>query len=141
MKQFNPMKQLNPLLIVGVAAVAAYLIFAGSGKQPLNLSSQGAVPKDAAGIPEALAAKFEYLSQNGNSSCSASFRQSIASGTTGSERLQGSCCSAMDPHRYAEQVDGLKKYADIPEIPPDPYDIDAKLAQELARSEEHTSEL
>ncbi|OHA48557.1 MAG: hypothetical protein A2806_00105 [Candidatus Terrybacteria bacterium RIFCSPHIGHO2_01_FULL_48_17] len=126
------MKQLHPLLIVSVAAVAAYFIFTGTGKQLFHLSPQGSTPKDAANVSEALAAKFEYLSQNGNSSCSASFRQSIASGTTGSERLQGSCCSAMDPHRYAEQVDGLKKYADIPEIPPDPYDIDAKLAQELA---------
>lgn len=129
-------KSFNPFLIVGVAAVAAYLIFAGSGKQAFDLSPQSETPGgasvDASVIPQALAAKFEELSQNGNSSCSASFRDSVAAGSTGSERLQGSCCSAMDLHRYSEQVEGLKKYANIPEIPPDPYDIDAKLAEALA---------
>jgi hypothetical protein len=37
----------------------------------------------------------------------------------------------MDMHRYEEQVTGLKKYQDISEIPPNPYDIDAGLAQTL----------
>ena len=46
-------------------------------------------------------------------------------------RLQGSCCSPMDMHRYAEQVEGLKKYKDILEIPQNPYDIDASLAKTL----------
>ncbi len=34
-------------------------------------------------------------------------------------------------HRYVEQVEGLKTYAHIPDIPPDPYDIEAGLAQKL----------
>lgn len=79
---------------------------------------------------EALAAKFEKLSQNGNSSCSGDFKNSISSMPDGA-RLQGSCCSPMDMHRYSEQVEGLKKYKNIKEIPPDPYDIDAKLARNL----------
>lgn len=79
---------------------------------------------------QALAAKFDMLSGGGNSSCSADFTQSIdAMPDTG--RLQGSCCSPMDMHRYAEQVAGLKKYKDIGEVPPDPYDIDAGLAKKL----------
>ncbi len=40
------------------------------------------------------------------------------------DRLQGSCCSAMDFHRYTEQVEGLKKYSHINKIPSDPYDIE-----------------
>lgn len=79
----------------------------------------------------AIAAKFDTLKKSGNSSCSANFAQSVKDGTTGSERLQGSCCSPMDLHRYSEQVEGLKKYASTPEIPPDPYDIDATLAKTL----------
>jgi len=79
---------------------------------------------------EALAAKFDMLSKNGNSSCSASFADSIDT-MPDSDKLQGSCCSPMDPHRYEEQVTGLKKFRDIPEIPPDPYDIDAALAKQL----------
>ena len=48
-----------------------------------------------------------------------------------SDRLQGSCCSAMDFHRYKEQVEGLKKYENIDKIPSDPYDIPISLAEEL----------
>ena len=74
--------------------------------------------------------RFEYLSQNGNSNCSAQFLTSIAAMPTVA-RLQGSCCSPMDAHRYVEQVEGLKKYNHISAIPSDPYDIAAGLAQVL----------
>jgi len=47
------------------------------------------------------------------------------------ERLQGSCCSQMDFHRYEEQIEGLKKYSHIKQIPTDPYDIEVSLAKEL----------
>ena len=82
------------------------------------------------GVNNALAAKFDYLSQNGNSSCSVSFKNSIASMPDG-ERLRGSCCSPMSLHRYNEQVEGLKKFSNITEIPADPYDIEAGLAKKL----------
>jgi hypothetical protein len=78
----------------------------------------------------ALAAKFDELSKNGNSSCSGAFKDSIDS-MPDMARLQGSCCSPMNIHRYTEQVTGLQKYKDIPEIPSDPYDIDASLAKKL----------
>jgi hypothetical protein len=45
--------------------------------------------------------------------------------------LQGSCCSPMDAPRYLEQIKGIRKYADISEIPPDPYNIPAGMAQKL----------
>ena len=79
---------------------------------------------------EALAAKFGYLSQNGNSSCSANFQKSIPQ-MRDADHIQGSCCSPMSFHRYSEQVEGLKKYNNIPEIPPDPYDLEASLAKKL----------
>lgn len=86
-------------------------------------------------INEALAAKFDYLSKNGNSSCSASFKNSISS-MPNDERLRGSCCSPMSMHRYSEQVEGLKIFKsvarqNIDKIPDDPYDIQAGLAKEL----------
>jgi len=86
-------------------------------------------------VDEAIAARFNYLSQNGNSSCSALFRDSIAS-MPDDARLQGSCCSPMSLHRYSEQVEGLKKFKsisgqNIDKIPDDPYDIEAGLAKEL----------
>jgi len=77
-----------------------------------------------------LAAKFTELSKNGNSTCSAVFKDSIME-MSDMMHIKGSCCSPMSMHRYEEQVEGLKKYANIPEIPPDPYDVDAMLAKEL----------
>ena len=46
-------------------------------------------------------------------------------------RLQGSCCSPMDYDHYAEQVVGLRAYAHLGEIPPDPYDVSVALARRL----------
>lgn len=77
-----------------------------------------------------LAARFEELRQNGNSTCSAVFKDSILE-MSDRAYIKGSCCSPMSMHRYEEQVEGLKKYADIPEIPIDPYDVDATLVKEL----------
>lgn len=86
-------------------------------------------------VNQVLAAHFDYLSKNGNSSCSASFKDSILSMSDGN-RLRGSCCSPMSLHRYSEQIEGLKKFKavtgqNIDKIPDDPYDISAGLAKEL----------
>lgn len=81
-------------------------------------------------INQVLASKFDNLSKNGNSSCSEDFYSSIPS-MSDDQRLQGSCCSPMSLHRYKEQVEGLKKYKNIKEIPADPYDIEAGLAKKL----------
>ena len=83
----------------------------------------------------ALAAKFEELSQNGNSSCSGVFKESIVA-MPDDARLKGSCCSPMSIHRYSEQVEGLQKFKSIPsqniaEIPDDPYDIEVSFAKRL----------
>jgi hypothetical protein len=78
----------------------------------------------------AIKSRFEYLSQHGNVQCSVQFENSIA--TMPSEaKLEGSCCAPMDEARYRQQIEGLKKYAEIAEVPPDPYDIQAPLAQKL----------
>jgi hypothetical protein len=37
----------------------------------------------------------------------------------------------MDEARYRQQIDGLRRYSDIAEVPPDPYDIPAPLAHKL----------
>lgn len=75
----------------------------------------------------ALKSRFELLSQHGNVDCSAKFEASIAT-MPPDARLQGSCCAPMDETRYRQQLDGLKKYSDIAEVPPDPYDIPAPLS-------------
>lgn len=78
----------------------------------------------------ALIERFEFLSQNGNSNCSAAFMNSIMTLPEGS-RLQGSCCSPMSLERYGFQVEGLRAYAQIDIVPPDPYDVDGQLAGRL----------
>jgi len=110
------------LVLVGGA------IFFGSSRKQGEQTNIGSVN-------EALAAKFEELSQNGNSSCSATFKDSVTA-MPDSARLQGSCCSPMSIHRYSEQVEGLQKFKfapsqNIAEIPDDPYDISAELAKRL----------
>lgn len=77
-----------------------------------------------------LRARFDYLSVNGNSNCSRQFMEKIRT-MPAEARLQGSCCSPMDFHRYGEQIAGLKALAHIDVIPPDPYDIAAPLAARL----------
>lgn len=106
------------------------LIAIGIGYFGFYIKGQGNPAPTLVLVNEALAAKFDYLSQNGNSACSQSFQTSIPS-MPDDARLQGSCCSPMSMHRYQEQVEGLIKYKDISEIPPDPYDIEVGLAKKL----------
>jgi len=91
----------------------------------LSLSSRA----DGVAIDPAVRQQFEWLSKNGNSNCSSEFVTSIA-GMPISARLQGSCCSEMNLERYAKQIDDLKRFAAFSEIPSDPYDVPAPLAQQ-----------
>jgi hypothetical protein len=102
----------------GTLALGAVIFFGLSGMA-------AAAPGGAA--DHDLKARFAYLSTHGNSSCSTAFMKSIAAMPAGA-RLQGSCCSPMVLQRYIRQVRGLEKYANVPEIPPDPYDVPAGLA-------------
>ena len=94
------------------------------------LAAAQSVASAASQDPEALRAKFEFLSANGNSNCSASFMEAIPA-MEADARLQGSCCSPMNLHRYGEQIEGLKAFSKIKLVPSDPYDIPAPLAARL----------
>ena len=106
-----------------------YLAFLWNGEKPAFLGGKTA---QNININDPLYAKFQLLSTKGNSSCSGTFTDSIFSMPSDS-RLQGSCCSPMNWHRYKEQVERLKKYSNISEIPPNPYDIDAELAKRMKK--------
>jgi hypothetical protein len=77
-----------------------------------------------------LTARFQSLIQYRNVECSVQFEESIAT-MAPDAKLQGSCCAPMDEARYRQQIEGLRKYADVAEVPPDPYDISAPLAHRL----------
>ena len=114
------------------AIVIATLLIGGVvylGQSPKQPDQSGSFANTA------LAAKFDDLSKNGNSSCSGGFKDSIAS-MPDNTRLKGSCCSPMSIHRYTEQVKGLEKFKsvssqNIAEIPDDPYDTETGLAKRL----------
>ncbi len=120
-------KILYYIFIALVVAVAGYLFLAPTVLPKLQKNKDMSTMSM---VNTAVAAKFDYLSKNGNSSCSAVFKDSIVTMPEG-KRIQGSCCSPMDMHRYGEQIEALKKYKDYAEIPPDPYDIDASLAKQM----------
>lgn len=112
-------KNISILVIVTAITVSGYLIFPTfSPKERHNLMAKS--PNE----------RFAYLSQNGNSACSPSFKNSIAA-MPNDEYIIGSCCTKMSMHRYQEQIEGLKKYHNISEIPSDPYYIDAGLAKKM----------
>ena len=105
--------------------LAAILILLSSGPF-VSASARAEETSDDA----ALKSRFQLLSQHGNVECSVQFEKLI--GSMGPEgRLQGSCCAPMDEVRYRQQIEGLKKYTDIAEVPPDPYDIPGQLAYRL----------
>ena len=116
-----------------IFAIAIAALFVGGmfflGRSPEQSEQGGSLANTA------LAAKFTDLSQSGNSSCSATFKESILA-MSDDARLKGSCCSPMSIHRYTEQVEGLQIFKSIPsqniaEIPDDPYDIKTGLAKRL----------
>ncbi len=112
-------KNLLLVLLIVFTSILGYLAFSWNGENPkINATDNP------------LYARFQVLASEGNSSCSSTFTDSISSMKDG-DRLQGSCCSPMNWHRYQEQVKGLGKYKNISEIPSDPYDIDAGLARKM----------
>lgn len=79
----------------------------------------------AAGTP----ARFKQLSPQASNRCD--LTPAEVRTYEDDRRLQGACCTAMDEHAYREQVTGLRRYAHIPQIPTDPYDIRASRAKQL----------
>lgn len=116
------------LLLIGLLILAVGYIFIAITR-PFNLSPNSTT-HSIVSVDSALAAQFDFLSKNGNTNCSSSFISSIPS-MPDDAYLRGSCCSAMNWDKYKEQIDGLKKYGNIPQIPSDPYNIPVKLAKEL----------
>lgn len=105
----------------GIAVATIVAVFFTLGYSNMSMSSQ----EETA---HTYNAKFAELSTNGNSAC---FGKDVVYSMDDSMYLTGSCCDEMSQHRYEEQVEGLKKYSDVKEIPSDPYDIPVDLAKKL----------
>lgn len=119
------MKNKNSIFIIpalAVVAIVAVFFTIGNYNMPMTSSSQSEE------MVHAYNPKFVELSTNGNSAC---FGQNVIYSMDDSMKLTGSCCDKMSQHRYEEQVEGLKKYSYIEEVPSDPYDIPVDLAKKL----------
>ncbi len=113
---------------LAAAAVAASAVAAsGLGGGPARAGAPHASAA-AAAVPGTLA-RFTVLAGQHFNQCSLQPAE-LMSYPPG-QRLQGSCCTAMDPARYRDQVAWLRRYAAIRQIPADPYDITAGLARQL----------
>lgn len=117
------------LLLGGAVALVGYFYLDSRGTKLGELQPHLA--------HEALAARFEYLSQQGTNSCGGG--KDVVTTLSSEGRMQGSCCGPMSLHSYEEQVDGLKKYADYDIIPPDPYDVPVAWAKEMIAYNEQTT--
>jgi len=116
------------VLLLSVGKFSAF-DFGRSSNEASNNASV-VIPQLVAGSQE----KFDYLSGHGQprsvpSSCG--LQPPSVEAMPDDARIQGACCSAMDLHKYQEQVEGLKKYTDVPQIPADPYDVPVSLAKQL----------
>jgi hypothetical protein len=76
-----------------------------------------------------LTRRFALLERRHSSQCGLRSQALRTLPQTG--RLQGSCCRRMDYHRYVKQIEGLKAYAGMADIPRDPYDVSVLLARRL----------
>ena len=119
------MKKKNQI-IIGLSATTATLVIIFFTFSYLNMPITAQSQSEE--MTHAYNSKFIELSTNGNSAC---FGQDFVYSMDDPEHLAGSCCDKMSQHRYEEQVEGLKKYSHIKEIPSDPYDIPVDLAKKL----------
>lgn len=116
-------------LLAGAVAFVGYFYLDSRGTTLSDLQ-----PKLA---EDALAARFEYLSQQGTNACGGG--KDIVKTLSGEARMQGACCGAMVLHSYEEQIEGLKKYADYEIIPSDPYDVPVAWADEMIEYNDKTT--
>ena len=73
--------------------------------------------------------RFAFLARQTSNRCDLQPAALLA--MPGGLRLQGSCCNAMNLTAYRTQLRALRSYGDIRQIPSDPYDVSAALAQRL----------
>jgi len=113
------------VLLAGVLAV----VLVGTLRSPISTKMGSAPSSSVAMTPAGSSAKFAYLSHQHSNRCGLQAAEIRAH--PDQQRLQGSCCSAMDERSYQAQVAALRRYRAIPEIPTDPYDVPAGLVKKL----------
>lgn len=139
-KAANSLRSSIPNVLIWIGTILVVLIVLGwrpiSGY--IHVLSQGSeIPGSdlTPGSPE----KFAFLSGQGEERSVVNYcglPTSYAKTLPDAAHIQGSCCIAMDLHRYQEQVEGLKKYADLAIVSTDPYDVPISLVKQLLEFDE-----
>lgn len=81
--------------------------------------------------------RFEVLRTQSTNACGA--QPQYLDEIPGWQRMQGSCCSAMNFHSYEEQITGLEaNYSEYQIIPSDPYNVSVKWAKQMIEYNEDT---
>jgi hypothetical protein len=128
----RPTRYLLAALLVG-AGLGGWLAVAnegGNGRGAAAKASAALAPSTAAPRSET-PATFAYLTGQHSNRCD--LQAAEITRYPASMRIQGSCCSPMDAVTYRRHLQALRPYAQIREIPRNPYDIPARLAQQLLR--------
>lgn len=116
--------------VIAASAVLAWRTAVGPGTMAPERDGRASPAAGSAQTP-GTPARFAILSRQTSNECSLSPAGIMASPP--GKHLQGSCCSPMNQAAYRNQVAALRRYSAIPQIPADPYDIDAGLARHLIR--------
>ena len=119
------------LAAIVIAALAVNSLRGSTSMSSMNMSTSGtqvsADPAMKQAFVKLAAAHTDVCQDMGNKPAIDNYMNMLPSGA----RLQGSCCSPMDMKKYVSQVNGLKAYANIPEIPSDPYDTSIASAKQM----------
>lgn len=125
-------KLVAALVVIVVVVVVLVFVVSGTGK---TVSPRREASSKPATISLAGQREFAALSAADTDACrdigNLSAIENYINSRPEASRMQGSCCSPMDLQHFTEQVNGLKAYASIPAIPPDPYDVSKTQSVEL----------
>ncbi len=118
------------VVVAGVIGGVALALSGGGGAaQGPKMSSPPGVSTVAAPSSDGSTAKFAFLAHQTSNSCG--LQPSAIAGISTRMRMQGSCCFPMNLGAYRSQVQGLRAYVAVSEIPRDPYDVPVSLVKTL----------
>lgn len=121
------------MLIAGLVAFAAAAAAQARSEQPdsaMTMRMTGTMKMPNTPSRDlSLRGRFKFLSHQTSNQCNLQPAGIVAMPATA--RLQGSCCAPMDYASYVKQINGLKSYRAISEIPTDPYNISVPLARRM----------
>ena len=117
---------LGAAVVAGLAATGSFDGGAGTSgvpdPQPTPARASGpAAPGNTA--------MFAFLARQTSNSCG--LEPGALERMPGRMRLQGSCCFPMNLAAHQSQVQGLRAYSSVRQIPADPYDVPVSVAKRL----------